>query len=108
MVAIGSAGARNRYDVTETTTDEMSLPTHYSWPNAVSALKLDPSKREATWATLVLSSVPALDDALLRMCLSNILFKLPSPHQSHHHQSLCQGRPSRPRTDVVAIRSRPP
>lgn len=44
--------------------------SHYSWPNAVSALKLDPSKREATWATLDLTSVPALDDVLLRMCLS--------------------------------------
>ena len=32
--------------------------------------ELDPCKREATWVTLDLTSVPALQDALGRMCLS--------------------------------------
>lgn len=43
---------------------------HFAWPSAVSALKLDPFKREASWVTLDLASVPVLEDALMRMCLS--------------------------------------
>ena len=45
------------------------MMTHPSWPDSVSALKLDPAKRRATWVTLNLSDVRALEDAAMNMAL---------------------------------------